>query len=323
VKALSAHIYSMVAADGPDASGIARGGPDTAAIVQRLAGLVEEITGAVVDANMPLMEVSTVHIRQTYSRMIIKLPAFLLQAGLDSIGSVEFNRAIADTYSVPVPSTLIFDYPTLNSIAAYLAEQLTGRHPYDDSSSAWQPGALIDVKAPLPLASGPYETPIVEVSGVSCHFPGSEGSGLAAFWHTSAAGANLQKRIPLSKWDMDRAFDPDMSKASGGSAAMYCSFAAVLEQGVDAFDADAFRLTQNEAAVMDPHTRLLLEHVHGAVADGGRADRAAGVGTRTGVYVGCMWPSENVDLLTELGIASTVAAVSTGNTFPFMVGRVA
>ena len=43
---------------------------------------------------------------------------------------------------------------------------------------------------------------------------------------------------------------------------------------------------------------------------------------QTGVYVGCMWAHEYVGMLPGLGLSDTSAAASTGNTAPFLVGRV-
>jgi len=42
-----------------------------------------------------------------------------------------------------------------------------------------------------------------------------------------------------------------------------------------------------------------------------------------GVYVGCMWASEYSDLLPRLGASQLSGPAITGNTLPFMVGRVA
>lgn len=43
--------------------------------------------------------------------------------------------------------------------------------------------------------------------------------------------------------------------------------------------------------------------------------------SKIGVYVGCMWAGEYVSILPGLGLQSTAAAASTGNTAPFLVGR--
>ena len=42
----------------------------------------------------------------------------------------------------------------------------------------------------------------------------------------------------------------------------------------------------------------------------------------TGVFVGAMWASEYLEALSAAGLSDTSAAASTGNTAPFLVGRV-
>jgi len=62
---------------------------------------------------------------------------------------------------------------------------------------------------------------------------------------------------------------------------MYVRFAAFMD-GIDEFDAALFRLSQSEAAGMDPQGRILLEQTHLALRD---AERTMGVAppTHTGV----------------------------------------
>lgn len=45
----------------------------------------------------------------------------LTQAGFDSLASVEFSQAISGAFSLALPATLVYDYPTLNAVAAYVA----------------------------------------------------------------------------------------------------------------------------------------------------------------------------------------------------------
>ena len=61
------------------------------------AGLATVVVGAEVDASSSLME-----------------------SGLDSLGAVELRNAMAAAFSMPIPATVAFDYPTLGQIAQYV-----------------------------------------------------------------------------------------------------------------------------------------------------------------------------------------------------------
>ncbi len=71
---------------------------------------------------------------------------------------------------------------------------------------------------------------------------------------------DLPVSIPLERWEVDA--------GTGASAEVVQSnmlrFAA-LADGVDSFDAAAFRLAPAEAAAMDPQQRILLEQTYGAL----------------------------------------------------------
>ena len=46
----------------------------------------------------------------------------LAQAGFDSLASVEFSQAVAAAFSIALPATLVYDYPTLDAVANHIAE---------------------------------------------------------------------------------------------------------------------------------------------------------------------------------------------------------
>jgi acyl carrier protein len=48
----------------------------------------------------------------------------LMSVGLDSIATVEFTNAISDELETSVSAMVLFDHPTLDSIASYLAAEL-------------------------------------------------------------------------------------------------------------------------------------------------------------------------------------------------------
>lgn len=62
----------------------------------------------------------------------------LKDAGLDSLMAVELRNAISRSIGEPLPATLLFDYPTLNDLSAFLLRKLkllSDRQPDPDHSS--------------------------------------------------------------------------------------------------------------------------------------------------------------------------------------------
>ena len=47
-----------------------------------------------------------------------------MSVGLDSIATVEFTNAVSDELGVGVSAMMLFDHPTLDSIASYLGSEL-------------------------------------------------------------------------------------------------------------------------------------------------------------------------------------------------------
>merc|ERR1719277_1272060 len=53
----------------------------------------------------------------------------LMEAGLDSLAMVAFRNTLMGAFpGVPMPASLIFDHPTADSIAIYVAEELKEQH---------------------------------------------------------------------------------------------------------------------------------------------------------------------------------------------------
>ena len=47
-----------------------------------------------------------------------------MQAGLDSLGAVELRSGMSQHFSVQLPATVAFDYPTPNALADCIASRL-------------------------------------------------------------------------------------------------------------------------------------------------------------------------------------------------------
>ncbi len=91
------------------------------------------------------------------------------QAGLDSLGSVEFRNAISSAFNLQLPATAAFDYPTASSLAAYISAELAPPARFVMTTR--------DNLAPITLA--PFlDHAATEVVGMACEYPG-KGKGAA------------------------------------------------------------------------------------------------------------------------------------------------
>jgi hypothetical protein len=83
-----------------------------------------------------------------------------------------------------------------------------------------------------------------------------EAAGAAGFWSQWMSSRDPPSLVPLSRFDVDAAYVPDVK---GSRAGIYCRFGIFIED-ISGFDTGTFRLPRAEALALDPHARLLLEH---------------------------------------------------------------
>ncbi len=71
-------------------------------------------------------------------------------------------------------------------------------------------------------------------------------AGLAGFWKTISQGGTVQTSVPLQRWDVDAAFDPDVTPGKS-----YARFAAFTE--VQPFRLVKLREREREREREHPH----------------------------------------------------------------------
>lgn len=207
-----------------------------------------------------------------------------VQAGLDSLGSVELRNALATKFAISIPATATFDYPTAAALAAYVAGMVAPAQPAHLVPSAATATTLADLAAPVTTtlvvaASALY--PMAESEGMistsqptkPCdqHPPHPAGvstiseanadacwswracSGMLGFWRNLQQGRNVPTVTPLQRWEVEAYYAPD-----AGRDHIYARVAAHLGN-IQSFDAALFRLSTAEAVSLDPHARMLLE----------------------------------------------------------------
>ncbi|WP_338320234.1 type I polyketide synthase, partial [Streptomyces lonarensis] len=177
--------------------------------------------------------------------------------GFDSVMAVALRNRLGEATGLRLPSTVVFDYPSVTALSDKLHGDLFG---------VAEPAAEAAV-APR-HAPADEDDPIVIV-GMGCRLPGGATSP-ERLWQLLADGTDAISPYPEYRgWDMTTAFGLE-----GG----------YVHEAAD-FDPAFFGIGPNEALAMDPQQRLLLEISWEALERAG-IDPIGLRGSRTGVFVG-------------------------------------
>ncbi|MFD9615189.1 beta-ketoacyl synthase N-terminal-like domain-containing protein, partial [Streptomyces sp. NPDC059083] len=188
------------------------------------------------------------------------------ELGFDSITAVEFRNALKAVTGLSLPATLVFDYPTPQALARYLADEFTGT------------GREAEVTASAAVDDEP-----IAVVAMSCRYPGGVASP-EDLWNLVTSGIDATGEMPTDRgWDIEGIYDPE----PGHAGKTYTRQGGFLYSAAE-FDADFFGISPNEATVMDPQQRLLLEVSWEALERAG-VDPAVLRGSSTGVFTGMMY----------------------------------
>ena len=184
----------------------------------------------------------------------------LMAAGLDSLSTVELRNTLESQLGLPLPATLVFDYPTITAMADLLypklalaaaaataEDQIEQIHRAEASDSSFTAPVA---RLKLVPASSPSSNSLFAVTAMVTRSPADASNKLH--------GMDTVDLIPLERWDIDMV-------AQGASANLPCRFGAFLAH-VAQFDAAAFSISAAEATLMDPQQRLLLETIAEAQA---------------------------------------------------------
>ncbi|MCY1033270.1 amino acid adenylation domain-containing protein [Corallococcus sp. BB11-1] len=242
----------------------------------------------------------------------LKLPVHRIQPdtsfgeyGLESVEAVSLTKQLEKSFG-PLSKALFFEHETLAELVAFLA----GAHPERLKELFAPPETPRVAPAPEPVrlpapaertrrtahapsprmghAGARVETPApggrdIAVVGLSGRYP--QAQDLDAFWEVLREGRDCIREVPPERWDWRRFYSED--RAAG---ATHASRWGGFLSDVDAFDADFFGLSPNEARDMDPQERLFLEQVWAAMEDAGLTRAALGGPERlVGVYAAVMY----------------------------------
>jgi acyl transferase domain-containing protein/acyl-CoA synthetase (AMP-forming)/AMP-acid ligase II/pimeloyl-ACP methyl ester carboxylesterase/acyl carrier protein len=166
--------------------------------------------------------------------------------GLDSVQAVRVSAELEDYLKIELSPTIIYDYPNISSLAAYLTNSTKRR------DVPWN----VPTNHPLPTN---YQQ--IAIIGMACRFPGANNP--TEFWTLLSEGKDA------------------ISECDRWSGSDY--YGAIAD--VDKFDPQFFGISPREAQRMDPQQRLLLEVSWSALEDAAIAPDSL-ANSATGVFIG-------------------------------------
>ena len=209
--------------------------------------------------------------------------------GVDSIIAVNIANELSQNLNVPLESTTLYDYSSIDALSIFLVENYEGRA---QSIVTIAPEAVTDISIPKEVESSKTtvtpndlkeysignkpssKNPSIAIVGMSGRFASAK--NLDELWEYLANGDDLVKEI--ERWDMRDAYkNLDSNKK-------HCTRGGLLET-IDEFDPAFFKISEMEARFMDPQQRIFLEEAWKALEDAGYAIKS-GNGLDCGIYVG-------------------------------------
>ncbi|MFE5586384.1 type I polyketide synthase [Kitasatospora sp. NPDC056531] len=276
VRVLSSSAPRAVAADHPLA------GVDPAELPHRLLELVRSHAAAVLGHP----SADAVHPGQPFQEL-----------GFDSLTAVRFRDRLAQDSGLPVPATVVFDYPTPEAVAEYLREELLGLAP--------------DTGLPAGGAAATDEP--VAIVGMACRYPGGV-TGPEELWQLVVSGGDGIGGFPSDRgWDIAA-----LRRGDASDGTPMPTEGGFLSDAAE-FDAAFFGVAPREALAMDPQQRLLLEVSWEALERAG-IDGSGLRGSTTGVFSGVAG-SDYAQVLA--GVPETEGYLMTGTATSVVSGRIA
>ena len=129
------------------------------------------------------------------------LPCLPAAGGFDSLSAVELSNKIGQAVDLDLPSTLVFDYPSVGAIAAYLMTKIAPKQAPPPGTAA----ALHITDITLPTAA-PSALSAAAAAGVVIHMSIAARVPTPAFEDAGrgpAAGHDAISMVPYDRWDLE------------------------------------------------------------------------------------------------------------------------
>ncbi|KAJ8599503.1 hypothetical protein CTAYLR_007317 [Chrysophaeum taylorii] len=236
----------------------------------------------------------------------------LMALGLDSLAMGDMGAMLVERLDTLLPATLLFDYPTVNDVVAYVQTEC-GFGSKEQTSSSFSSDPFV-VTPPPPPPPPPHCDPTRDappaLTSACFDLPGRAGTPVQ-LGNILARGLSTVSTVPVARWDSS-AFEQ-----VAGPSSTYGSF---TDYQVN-LDNACFKMSPLEAAANDPQQLRLLEVSYAALHAGAPGVREKGRSALArqdyGVFAGAMGvtgrdddisyvPEKPVEKISALGIALSV-----------------
>lgn len=191
---------------------------------------------------------------------------------------ISFLNDISEKYNIPLCSEIV-NARDINQVVDILTEKYRDKmHSYYKPECC--PGTIATA-TPEPTATISTEnktsTEPIAIIGMSAALPDSP--NLDIFWDNLINGKNSIKEVPETRWDWKQFYSEKVEPGKTIS-----KWAALLDD-VESFDPSFFKISPEEAVLIDPQERIVLQETYKALEDAGlNVDMLSG--TKTGVFIG-------------------------------------
>ncbi|MGE7057544.1 beta-ketoacyl synthase N-terminal-like domain-containing protein, partial [Paenibacillus glucanolyticus] len=197
-----------------------------------------------------LAELLAEELKIPFSRL--ELDTAFQDYGVDSIMIAQLLRRMNQLAMLDLEPTLLFEYPTIESLAAWLVSahpaavsQLLGSmnmegYEHEGKESPPQvPAASEDRRRPSNKGIHGVISSDIAVVGLSCRLPGAE--SLEEYWRILSEGRSAIRQVPYERWGYSSGF-----------------YAGTLND-ITSFDHSFFLIPEADAQAMDPQALMVLE----------------------------------------------------------------
>jgi len=228
--------------------------------------------------------------------------------GVDSIIIAQMTQAIQKLVPFTVSPSLFLENKTINDLAHYFQTHHAGElvamlgTASVEQTEAIAPQASIQSAFTQTTPYSPQEQ--IAIVGIACRLPGA--STKESFWDLLTQGKTAIRPVPANRWPQ------------GSNRLDYGGWV----DNIDQFDPSFFNMKDNDAAIMDPQARLILEESLAALYDAGYDNQALS-GQKVGVYIGGRsQPVADMDTILQannpiLGVGQNYLATNISRYFNF------